>query len=239
MTRYRAILLGGVCLGMLAPQALAQEAAKEVAHDAAHDATEPASEVATAAASAATPAVSGDPDTAVAPASAASADLREGPPSAAVSRALVQQSQRIQKLEHKLEEARALQSLDPRAWIRRWANELGLGYGMAMVYFSLLPAWWGGQTVGKRLLGLRVVELTGKPMGALLCLKRFGGYAAGMATGGLGLAQLLWDPNRQAIQDKTAHSAVIDLRRPRLSALAGPPAEPPPISSRSASPAPP
>ena len=29
MTRYRAILLGGVCLGMLAPQALAQEAAKE------------------------------------------------------------------------------------------------------------------------------------------------------------------------------------------------------------------
>ncbi|HMN38441.1 MAG TPA: hypothetical protein PKD49_12135, partial [Hyphomicrobium sp.] len=29
MTRYRAILLGGVCLGLLAPQALAQEAAKD------------------------------------------------------------------------------------------------------------------------------------------------------------------------------------------------------------------
>ena len=33
-----------------------------------------------------------------------------------------------------------------------------------------------------------------------------------MATGGLGFLQILWDPNRQAIQDKTAHTVVVDLR---------------------------
>lgn len=108
----------------------------------------------------------------------------------------------------------------PRAWrlrdeLRNWRDEFGLGYGWSLLYFSLLPAWWGGQTVGKRLLGLRVVELCGKPLTALRCLKRYGGYAAGLATGGIGLAQLLWDPNRQALQDRTAHTVVIDLRQPR------------------------
>jgi hypothetical protein len=29
----------------------------------------------------------------------------------------------------------------------------------------------------------------------------------------LGFAQLLWDPNRQAIQDKTAHTVVLNTRR--------------------------
>lgn len=99
--------------------------------------------------------------------------------------------------------------------LRQWRDEFGLGYGWSLLYFSLLPAWWGGQTVGKRLLGMRIVELSGKPLTPLRCLKRYGGYAAGLATGGIGLAQLLWDPNRQALQDRTAHTVVIDLRQPR------------------------
>lgn len=99
--------------------------------------------------------------------------------------------------------------------LREWRDEFGLGYGWSLLYFSLLPAWWSGQTVGKRLLGLRIVELSGKPLTPLRCLKRYGGYAAGLATGGIGLAQLLWDPNRQALQDRTAHTVVIDLRQPR------------------------
>jgi uncharacterized RDD family membrane protein YckC len=96
---------------------------------------------------------------------------------------------------------------------------VGASFGWGIVYFSLLPAWWGGQTVGKKLLGLQVVELTGKPMTVLRCLKRYGGYAAGMATGGLGFVQALWDPNRQALQDKAAHTAVVDLRAPRAEPL--------------------
>ena len=92
---------------------------------------------------------------------------------------------------------------------------MGAKFGWGIVYFSLLPAWWSGQTVGKKLLGLQVVELTGQPMTVMRCLKRYGGYAAGLATGCLGFGQALWDPNRQAIQDKAAHTAVIDLRGAR------------------------
>ena len=91
----------------------------------------------------------------------------------------------------------------------------GRGFGWAIAYFTLLPFWWKGQTLGKRVFGLRVVELTGKPLGLMNCFGRYGGYAAATATGGAGFAQVLWDPNRQAMQDKLAHTVVVDLRAPR------------------------
>lgn len=119
---------------------------------------------------------------------------------------------RIAELEAQLKEARQNKPLSWRLqWNRLW-DDVAAGLGWGIVYFSLLPAWWGGQTVGKKLFGLRVVELTGKPMTVMRCLKRYGGYAAGMATGGLGFAQVLWDVNRQGLQDKAAHTVVLDLR---------------------------
>jgi len=120
---------------------------------------------------------------------------------------------RIALLEHQLAELRRPKPFNLGKRILSWADEVGLGLGWAIVYFAVLPVWWNGQTIGKRLLGLRVVELTGKPITAMRAFKRYGGYAAGMATGMFGFAQVLWDPNRQAIQDKTAHTVVIDLRR--------------------------
>jgi hypothetical protein len=121
---------------------------------------------------------------------------------------------RIALLQAQLEAARH-RPVGVREQVSDWIDEVGLGLGWAIAYFTLLPVWWNGQTLGKRLLGLRAVELTGKPMTALRAFKRYGGYAAGMATGGFGFAQVLWDANRQAIQDKTAHTVVIDLRRQR------------------------
>lgn len=120
---------------------------------------------------------------------------------------------RIAVLKAELAAAREPKAFDLREQLRRWAQDVGLGFGWAIAYFSLLPAWWNGQTLGKRLFGLRIVELTGKPLTPLRAFKRYGGYAAGMATGLFGFLQVLWDPNRQAIQDKTAHTVVIDLRR--------------------------
>ena len=135
--------------------------------------------------------------------------------SASASASAPSAEQRIAKLEAELAEARKPRPFTLRSQIDHLADTLGVGLGWGIVYFSLLPAWWGGQTVGKKLFRLRVVELTGKPMTVMRCLKRYGGYAAGMATGGLGFMQVLWDANRQAIQDKTAHTVVIDLRLPR------------------------
>jgi RDD family len=132
---------------------------------------------------------------------------------------------RVAALEAELAQARLPPPSTVRHWlgrVRQTLDDLGLGIGWALAYFTLLPAWWRGQTLGKRLFGLRVVELTGKPITAALGFKRYGGYAAAMATGGIGLLQLLWDPNRQAIQDKTAHTVVVDLRQPPRQALPAP-----------------
>jgi hypothetical protein len=103
---------------------------------------------------------------------------------------------------------------DLRERAAEWLDDIGLGYGGALLYFTLVPLWWPGQTVGKRLLDLRVVEITGAPMTALLGFKRFGGYMAGLATGGVGLAQVLWDANGQGLQDRAARTLVLDERAP-------------------------
>lgn len=93
--------------------------------------------------------------------------------------------------------------------VRNLAEDMGLGFGWGAVYFTLFTSWWGGQTPGKRLLGIRVVHLNGKPITIWDAFSRYGGYTAGLATGLLGFAQCLWDPNRQAIHDKIAFTAVI------------------------------
>ncbi len=122
---------------------------------------------------------------------------------------------RIRDLEAQLAEARKPRPIQWRDAAMGNLNKLGLRFGWAIAYFSLLPFWWKGQTLGKRLFGLRVVHLTGKSMGLMDCFGRYGGYAAGLATGGIGLLQVLWDPNRQAVEDKLAHTVVVDLRGPR------------------------
>ena len=128
----------------------------------------------------------------------------------------VQDAARIRDLEAQLAEARKPRPVQWRDEALRRLHKVGLRFGWAIAYFSLLPFWWNGQTVGKRLFGLRVVELTGKPLGLVTCFGRYGGYAAGLATGGMGLLQVLWDPNRQAVEDKLVHTVVVDLRGPRL-----------------------
>ncbi|ALT79231.1 RDD family protein [Paucibacter sp. KCTC 42545] len=132
------------------------------------------------------------------------------------------QAQHIARLEAQVKAQQAeiqAHHFDPRAEFKRIINEVGLSYFWALLYFSILPVLWPGQTLGKKLLGLKVVELTGKTLTPMICFKRYGGYAAGMATGMTGFVQLFWDSNRQAIQDKTAHTVVIDARSSKRLAL--------------------
>ncbi len=125
------------------------------------------------------------------------------------------EADRIRELEAQLAEARKPRTIQWEDDALRQLHHLGLKFGWAIAYFSLLPFWWKGQTIGKRLFGLRIVELTGKPLGLMTCFGRYGGYAAGLATGGMGFLQILWDANRQAVEDKLAHTVVVDLRGPR------------------------
>ncbi|MBI4537981.1 MAG: RDD family protein [Gemmatimonadetes bacterium] len=93
------------------------------------------------------------------------------------------------------------------------ADDLGVGVGWAALYFTVFTTLWRGQTPGKRLLGIRVVRLDGEPISWWAAFERFGGYAAGLATGLLGFFQILWDANRQAVHDKIASTVVLHLAK--------------------------
>ncbi|MFQ3248704.1 MAG: putative RDD family membrane protein YckC [Glaciecola sp.] len=97
-------------------------------------------------------------------------------------------------------------------WLKGIMSDLGLGLGWAALYFSVFTAWWRGQTIGKKLLGIEVVKLDGNYPSLWESFGRYGGYGAGFATGLLGFLQIYWDPNRQAIQDKISETLVLRLK---------------------------
>ena len=94
-------------------------------------------------------------------------------------------------------------------WLRGTANDLGLGFGWAGLYFTAATVLWKGRTPGKRAMRVRVMRLDGQPLGWWASFGRFGGYAAGFATGLIGFLQVFWDRNRQAIHDKIAETVVV------------------------------
>ena len=97
------------------------------------------------------------------------------------------------------------------AWIKGFMSDMGLGFGWAAFYFTVFTAKFDGQTLGKKLLGIRVIQLDGAKISLWGAFGRYGGYAAGFTTGLLGFMQIFWDANRQGIQDKISSTVVIDL----------------------------
>lgn len=140
-------------------------------------------------------------------------ELVAGPQIEALERQLDYADERIDDLEDR-NETLAERAENPSIWsyIKATARDFGLSIGWVGVYFTIFLTWWSGQTPGKWLLGLRVVRLDGDPMTLWNSFNRFGGYAAGLATGLLGFAQVYWDPNRQGIHDRIAHTVVIRTR---------------------------
>lgn len=96
------------------------------------------------------------------------------------------------------------------------AADFGLSIGWIGIYFVLCLAIFNGQTIGKKLFNIRVIRLNNKPISLWYSFERFGGYAAGIATGLFGFFQIFWDANRQGIHDKIAGTVVTDLRPSRI-----------------------
>jgi uncharacterized RDD family membrane protein YckC len=88
-------------------------------------------------------------------------------------------------------------------------DELGLGIGWSGLYFTFLTAFFRGRTPGKRVMGIRVLRLDGGALSYWVAFERFGGYAASLFTGMEGFLRILWDRNRQCLQDKLAETVVI------------------------------
>ncbi len=99
-------------------------------------------------------------------------------------------------------------------------DELGLGIGWSGLYFTFLTAFFRGRTPGKRALGIRVLRLDGSALSYWVAFERFGGYAASLFTGMEGFIRILWDRNRQCLQDKLAETVVIRETREARAQLA-------------------
>lgn len=80
-------------------------------------------------------------------------------------------------------------------------------------YFIALEGSPSGQTVGKRLVRIRVVDaMTAEPIGwGRALLRHIGRWFSGMAFG-LGYLWMLWDPAGQTWHDKMASSVVVRTR---------------------------
>ena len=104
---------------------------------------------------------------------------------------------------------RAKEQRGVRTFITGFFDDLGLGFGWAAIFFTAFLALMRGQTPGKKMLGIRVIRLDGKPLGWWISFERFGGYAASLTLGLLGFLQILWDRNRQGLHDKACETVVV------------------------------
>lgn len=93
-------------------------------------------------------------------------------------------------------------------------GEYAVSLLLPQVYFILF--WWlGGQTVGKAILGIKVIRAGGGPIRLSTALRRLLGYFIAMIPLGLGFFWALIDPRRQGWHDKLAQTYVIYWRIPR------------------------
>lgn len=98
------------------------------------------------------------------------------------------------------------------SWMRQargFVGALGVTFGWSGVYFTLMAGAFGGRTLGKLLLRTRAVRISGQPITFFDAFVRHGGYVAGVAMGLTGFLKLLWDPNRQAVEDRVAGTVVV------------------------------
>jgi hypothetical protein len=128
---------------------------------------------------------------------------------AAVRRAEEEQADLQESLERAQAALEAEEDQGLLSWLWGLIDDLGIGFGWAALYLTVAHAWWRGKSIGKMLFRIRVVMIDKRPLTWWLSFERAGGYAAGLATGLLGFAQVFWDPNRQAIHDKVSETIVI------------------------------
>jgi uncharacterized RDD family membrane protein YckC len=77
------------------------------------------------------------------------------------------------------------------------------------IYFTLIMYFTDGQTIGKRILGIKIVSVYHHRISFWHCLERSLGYIASTLEVGLGFLQVFWNPNRMALHDRIAETIVI------------------------------
>lgn len=84
---------------------------------------------------------------------------------------------------------------------------------IAVAYFALATYFGNGYTIGKRLLGVRVVSLVHSDLSLWHCTERALGYAASFLEAGFGFLQYFLHPNHQTVHDRIAETIVVAMPR--------------------------
>jgi uncharacterized RDD family membrane protein YckC len=95
-----------------------------------------------------------------------------------------------------------------------------------VLYFCIALYIGNGQTIGKRLLRIRVVSLTHERITLWQSLERALGYGASFLEAGFGFAQFFIQRNRQCAHDRLAETIVIDAGKSAARRVAPPNAAP-------------
>jgi uncharacterized RDD family membrane protein YckC len=89
-----------------------------------------------------------------------------------------------------------------------WQWLLGYGAFLGLFYAGYFTGTTG-QTPGKMVTGLRVVDTGGRPPGYLRAVFRAAAGAVGTLLGGLGLLPMAFDPARRALHDRLLNTRVV------------------------------
>lgn len=97
----------------------------------------------------------------------------------------------------------------------------GIVFGSTCTAFALLTAWpysafmesseYQG-TLGKRITGIVVTDLSGQRIDFSRATKRFRGKIVSVLTVGYGFVMALWTPQHQALHDRIAETLVVKTR---------------------------
>ncbi|HTT13087.1 MAG TPA: RDD family protein [Burkholderiaceae bacterium] len=95
-----------------------------------------------------------------------------------------------------------------------------LSFAGLVAYFGLPTFIRKGATLGKRLVGIRVVSRVHSRMSPSHCIERALGHTASSIEAGFGLVPFFTHTNRQSVHDRTVETFVIRTRPPKSRAAA-------------------
>jgi uncharacterized RDD family membrane protein YckC len=106
------------------------------------------------------------------------------------------------------------QSYIPHEWERHTLLDLFqiVSAVVLVIYFSLSLYIGNGQTIGKRIMGTRVISLTHSRITLWQAVERALGYGASFLEAGFGFLQYFLNRNRQCVHDRIAQTIVADIR---------------------------
>jgi uncharacterized RDD family membrane protein YckC len=83
-----------------------------------------------------------------------------------------------------------------------------LGF-VPIIYFVITTYIANGQSIGKKILGIKIISIYHHRIGLWHCIERSLGYVASTLELGIGFYQVFWNPNRMTLHDRIAETIVI------------------------------